>query len=312
MIRTRVAVMGALLSACIFTGPRKQYAPPAAAAKAETGATAAILRDVPAGADLLIEIDLERLYGNSTIGAIAHRALARPADELRVPGLVLPRGQAPLEHARALVMAAYAVGTADAVTATYVVTQDEVPGATSLGDGVVVLAPPAFVDRARLVMAGASDAIARDAAFMSLRARAMPAGAPGSTVRATARLGLDARVALAPVLGPDLAPATLSLWLDVVDDAAVVAIVDGHDAAGGGGERLQIALERVRIALAGSTTLLQLGLAPVVRGAQLSRRGDVVTLIATIGPHRLGEVASRLSAANSVAAPQPASYPPAP
>src|SRR5207302_8947764 len=99
---------------------------------------------------------------------------------------------------------------------------------------------------------------------------------------------------LAPVVGPDLAPASLSLWADVVDDAALVAILDGHDAAGGGGERLQVALERTRVAMAGSTTLLQLGLAPAVKDARIERSGDLIRVVATIGPRRLGEIAATL------------------
>jgi hypothetical protein len=113
-------------------------------------------------------------------------------------------------------------------------------------------------------------------------------------LRATARLGLDARVALVPVLGPDVAPASMSVWADVADDAALVAILDGHDAEPGGGSRLLVALERMRVALAGSTTLLHLGLAPTVREATFTRAGDLVRVVATIGPKRLGALVQAL------------------
>lgn len=284
-----------LLSACIFTGPRAKYAVPHGGVSAlPRTAGDALLAYVPAGADVIVEIDLARLYANPTIGPAATRALAAPGEDVKLPGLIVPRGVSPLAGASIVVMAAYAVGTADATTATIVATKGPVPGGVSIADGVIALAPPPMIARVQDVAAGRAASIATDAAFLALRARAMPAGAPGATLRATARLGLDARVALAPVLGPDLAPASVSVWADLADDAALVALLDGHDAAAGGGSRLLVALERSRVALAGSTTLLQLGLAPTVREATFTRAGDVVRVVATIGPKRLRALAAAL------------------
>jgi hypothetical protein len=246
------------------------------------------------------------------VGPLARAALARPAGPI-LPGVMLPGGgDAPLARATVVVLAAYQVGTADAATVTLVATRGEIAGASRIADGVVALGPPALVARCAAVAAGHGDSAAGEAELIALRARAMPAGVPGASLRATARLSLDARVALAPVLGPDLAPASLSLWADVVDDAAAVAILDARDPAGGGGERTQVALERLRIALAGSTALLQLGLAPVVRGARVVRKGDRLEVVATVAPARLVEVTSRLSRALGVAAAAGGSYPPSP
>ena len=310
MSRGPAAVLA--IAAAVAAGCSVKVRRPGAVRVPERAATTgdAILKDVPAGADLLVELDLTRLYENATVGAVARAWLGRPAPS--IPGLALPAGDAPLADARAVVLAAYGVGTADAAAATFVVTRHEVPGAVTIADGVVVLAPPPLVARIREVVAGKAPSAAGDRVLLALRARAMPAGATGAVVRATGRLGLDARVALGRVVGEDLAPANLSLWGDVADDLAVVAVLDGHDAAAGGGERLAAALGRVRVALAASVTLLDLGLAPPVRAIRVIRRGDLLEVVATVGPHRLAEAAKRLAArgaADGVAPGAAAAYP---
>jgi hypothetical protein len=289
-----VALAAALCGACVFTGARSQYVPKGKAAAAAAGADA-LLADVPAGADLLVELDLARLYANPTVGAVAKRALAGPSSEgVQLPGFLMPQGAAPLAKATRVVMAAYAVGTHDATTVTLVETRGDVPNGVAVAEGVVALGPPEMISRVKEAADGRAPAVTSDRAMMVTRARAMPDGAPGATVRATARLGMDARVALQPLIGADLAPASLSLWADVADDAALVAILDGHDDAGGGGQRLYVALERMRVALAGSTSLLQLGLAPVIREATFVRSGDVVKIVVTIGPKRLNQLVAKL------------------
>jgi hypothetical protein len=291
----KALLLAALCGACVFTGARSQYAPKARPGGATVvPGTDALLADVPDGADVLVELDLGRLYANPTVGAVAKRALAAPAADVTLPGFIVPQGAAPLARATMVVMAAYAVGTHDAATVTIIATKGEVPNGVAIADGVVALGPPELVARVKDAAAGRTGAITGDHAMMVTRARAMPDGAPGATLRATARLGMDARVALQPLIGADLAPASLSLWADVADDAALVAIVDGHDDAGGGGQRLYVALERMRVALAGSTSLLQLGLAPVIREATFVRSGDVVKVVATIGPKRLNELVAKL------------------
>jgi hypothetical protein len=291
----RIVLVAAACGACVFTGPRENYVPRGAAAAARSaGAGDALLGDLPSGADVLIELDLARLYANPTVGAAAKRALAAPPADLQLPGFLVPKGAAPLANATAVVMAAYAVGTHDATTVTLIATRGEVPNGVAIADGVIALGPPEVIARVKDAAAGRTEPITRDRAMMTTRARAMPDGAPGATLRATARLGLDARVALQPLIGSDLAPASLSLWVDVADDAALVAIVDGHDEAGGGGQRLLVALERLRVGLSASTMLLQLGLAPVIREATFVRSGDVVKVVATIGPKRLGQLVAKL------------------
>ncbi len=311
----RRAALALALVACGHAAAPQAPGPIAIPARAPTAGDALLAR-VPAGADLLIELDLARAIANPVVGGAARAwldpppGLARPIPSL--PGVALGAPMAPLSGVRTLVIVAYGIGRGTPEAATLLVTDREVPGAIALGDGVVALGPPALIARLLEVGRGERPALTTDRAFLVLRARAMPRAAPGATARLTARLDLDARVALGAVVGGDLAPASLSVWADVADDAAAVAIADGQDAALDGGERLAAALARARIALAGSTALLHLGLLPAVKAARITRTGDRVELVATIGPRRLAEVASRLAAAGAVAAPPPAAYSPPP
>ena len=100
-----LAAGACLFTACIFTGPRSSYTavPKGAPAIARTAGDE-LLKYVPAGAQLVIEIDLARLYENPTIGAAATRAIAAPD-----ASLIVPRVDAPLANARMVVLAAYDV-----------------------------------------------------------------------------------------------------------------------------------------------------------------------------------------------------------
>jgi hypothetical protein len=57
----------------------------------------------------------------------------------------------------------------------------------------------------------------------------MPERAEGAAVRVTALLDAEARVSAAGRLVLDEVPATVSLWLDVADDAALIALLGGSD-----------------------------------------------------------------------------------
>ena len=70
----------------------------------------AVLAQLPGGADLLVELDLARLRGNPTVGALAEQLLADPA-----AGLVLST-DAPLARADSVVIAGYDLGTSGAHT----------------------------------------------------------------------------------------------------------------------------------------------------------------------------------------------------
>ncbi|MCB9562763.1 MAG: hypothetical protein H6708_20370 [Kofleriaceae bacterium] len=95
---------------------------------------------------------------------------------------------------------------------------------------MVALAPPDWVAWLAAAAAGDVATAAGDDALRALRAAAMPARADGAALRVTARLGFDARISLAGLVGVEVAPAAVSVWGDVADDLAVVAVLDGEDA----------------------------------------------------------------------------------
>jgi hypothetical protein len=125
----------------------------------------------------------------------------------------------------------------------------------------------------------------------------MPEKATGAVLRVTARLGFDARVALASALDLDAAPASVSIWGDVADDLAVVADVDASDGGGAVGDQVgdavAAAIEVWRDQLAGRAEIVALGLRPAVETIQVAPRGEDVHVVALVGPRRLSRVVRR-------------------
>jgi hypothetical protein len=269
-----------------------------------------VLRYLPAGADLLFELDLARVRQNAVIGEAVTRWLTVLAAETDAEsdgdsglpaGTVADLARAPLLGAQLVVLAAYGVGTEAAATATLVVGAGDIPGAVAIADGVAILAPPELARRAEAATAGAEPSLVTDHELLTLRTAAMPEKAEGAALRGAGRLDFDARVALAAATGAQAAPQTLSLWADVVDDAALIAVVDGADGdgkeRGAGGARLAASLERVREQLLGLDAVRATGLGPAVRRVAIERKGDTVRVVALIGPKRLRRAAERLGAA---------------
>jgi hypothetical protein len=185
---------------------------------------------------------------------------------------------------------------------------------------VIAVGPAALVDVAvARAGAGAEGLGEVDAELRALRAAAMPAQADGAVVRITARLGFDARVALAAAVGVDVAPATLSVWADVADDLAVIARLGAGAEAGAGAEtdaRAEVAALREMAAdalgaVAGLPASRRLGVAPAVRAATLTAGDDGVAVIALIGPRRLARAVDRARAALPAAATPPGADDPA-
>ncbi len=73
----------------------------------------ALLTSLPAGAEILVELDLARLRANPIIGGIATDLLAAPPAIAGAP-------EAPIDGATAVALAAYRVGTPAATTITVV------------------------------------------------------------------------------------------------------------------------------------------------------------------------------------------------
>jgi len=290
--------------------PATPVAPPAG--------TERLLAMLPQGAEIVLEVDLARLRGNPVIGAVVTRALAgpdAPAGAASQGGLAAAwlRGalrrdaageamESPLAIADQLVLAAYGVGTAQAATLAVLGARREVAGATRLADGAYALGPPEWVEQAvqRVALAGGA-AIRPAPELLELRAHAMPADAPGASLRMTARLPFDARVALARQTGLEVAPAQVSAWGDVVDDAALIIDCDATDpgsAPGGAGRgdasrRLAATLRTVLAGIADLPAIRQLGLPSSLAGARLVARGSWVRAIIAIGPEHLRRVVER-------------------
>ncbi len=93
----------------------------------------------------------------------------------------------------------------------------------------VALAPPDLLARFEASSAGQADTLDHDDRFMRLRDAAMPEKAEHAALRLTADLSFEARLGLGRLLGVDAVPVAASVWGDVADDLAVVALLSGDD-----------------------------------------------------------------------------------
>ncbi len=286
-------------------------APPITAAARPAAPTAGdrILPLLPAGAQVIVEIDLARLRANPVVGALVARALA--SDDL--PGLPTGTPGSPLAQADVVVLASYGVGTSQAATLTVLVTTAPVEGAIRLADDLVVLGPPAWTAQVEARAALATVAAAQGTrsvplvaapALLRLRDQAMPPKAPGAALRVTATLSFEARVALARQTGLDAPPARLSVWADVVDDLAIIIDADADDPGdrkpikkgARRTDRLETGLRGLLAAVAEVPAIRALGLPVSLRRARLVAKGSWVRTIISIGPTHLGRVVQRARA----------------
>ena len=306
-------------------GDRRGALPvPPAAAPAPT-VSERMIAMLPQGAQVIIEVDLARLRASPVVGDVVTRALAaRTAELAGVPA-------SPLAIADQIVLAAYGVGTAQAATVTVLASPRELPGATKLADGFYAVGPPDWVDQAQQRVALASTgeikfALTADPEMLALRRHAMPDKAPGASVRLTARLPFDARISLARQTGLDAAPAQVSAWADVADDAALIVDCDAADPGdrrpderrSDAAKRLEATLRGALAAVADQPAIRLLGLPSSFAGAKLVTRGSWVRAIVAIGPLHLQRIVERaavllreLPAVPTPAPPTPRAEPPA-
>ena len=155
-------------------------------------------------------------------------------------------------------------------------------GGELLDEHTFLYGPPA--EREKLHAGGAS--LAGDDEFLALRAQAMPSHATGSVLRLTARLGQSARISAAGKLGVDEMPATISAWLDLADDAALIALLGGDDES----DAVRLA-DLVRAAGARAERMLPAWIPHGRTGgeAKTQTSGRTCRVIWTLGPRRLGE-----------------------
>lgn len=327
-MRRLLAVVVVMAAAC---GHRAKPAAPVVPAKPQTLAerTLAVL---PEGAQIVIELDLARLRANQVVGDVATKVFADVSIDakLRLPGTGAPAtgssstAGSPLAHADLVVLASYGVGTQQATTLTLLATKDDVAGGTRLTPELVALGPDEWIRqleaRAGIAARCPPDAVAAGSCgplhpsdeLMRLRDHAMPDEAPGATLRVTAMLSFDARVAMARQVGVELAPARLSVWADVVDDFAMV--IDA-DAADPGDKTKKDAVERMRAGIralmdeaANEPALRVLGISSALTDARFVEQKTWVRAIVAIGPRQLARVIERAKAllpANTPSPPPP-------
>nr|HEX4318054.1 hypothetical protein [Kofleriaceae bacterium] len=259
-----------------------------------------LVRLLPDGAQIVVEVDLALLRANPVIGGVVKRALARVAvqdDTAQLPGkLALPT--APLADTDQIVFAAYGVGTANADTLTLLATTDDVPGARRVAPGVLAIGTDSWVDQVQARAAiDARTPLTVPEELQRLRDHAMPHDAPGAAVRAVARLSFDARVALARQTGIAVAPAELSLWGDVVDDLVIVVDADAVDPGDKRGsaavKQLGATVHAALAALAGTELATALGVPNSLTDARQVEQGTWVRTIVSIGPKHLQRVVAR-------------------
>lgn len=252
-----------------------------------------IVNLLPNGAQIVLELDLARLRTNAVIGETVTKALAAPLADL--PGDVpVP----PLAVADTVVFASYGVGTSNAATIVVISSKQELADAARLGDNLYAMGPPEWI---RQLEARAAVALGKpvqaEEALLRLRERAMPAAAPGASLRVTARLPFDARVALAKDSGLESAPAALSIWADVVDDFVVIidanAVDPGEKKVKQANARLERLLRTALRALAEEPKLRALGLSSSISRARMTAGGTWIRTIIAVGPQHLKRIVER-------------------
>ncbi len=277
---------------------------------------------LPAGAQVVVELDVERARQSETIGALVQTLLdqdqvAAAAGSLSSITGADKLGDAPLSEIRALVIASYAVGTSEAYTLTLVRSTGDATalahqlGAVVLEGGLAVLGPPDVTNeiaerqRARAATSAAATAsggftarkladFALPISFFELRARPMPEAATGAVLRVTAELPFDARLALSRLTNLDPPPARLALWADVADDAALLVWADSAEPDDPKATaRLAAALRGVVTELANDSRVAALGLSASLRALELETAGSWARLTIIIGPQRLTRAVRR-------------------
>jgi len=246
-----------------------------------------LLAFAPAGAEAVIELDMQRLRDNAAVGGL----LAATRGAALAPGL----GFDPVHDADVIVLCAYDLGSASADTLTLVKSAklSAMAGAKRLAPGIVAVASPELRKKALATKGGALPSLAADREFLSTRDRAVPDGAPGASLRLTARLDFDARVSMARVFDLDRVPTAISVWGDVVDDLAVVALLaaEGPKEAQALGKAAKASLARV----AAHPWVRRLVLGYLFESVSVKIGKNGTQLVLWIDPQRLSLLSKRLT-----------------
>lgn len=98
---------------------------------------------------------------------------------------------------------------------------------------------------------------------------------------------------LARILAVEQVPRTISVWGDVIDDLAVVALIGGKDKDEG--RRLARAARKWKIRFARDKTVRKLRLSQFVRGIDIKVVGRFAHVVLLIGPKALNKLIKRLA-----------------
>ena len=274
---TRVLLLAVALTAC--GSKNRPGAKPVEVPTRKPTAGDRILRHAPAGADAILEIDLARLRKNEVVGPLVVAVTA--AGE--VGGDLIAIGDAVL-------VASYRIGQTDAGQLVFVAGSraGELRGAHRIDDGLVAFGPPALLRQVDAVGAGQGASLVADRPLLRARALAMPAAAQGASLRIAADLPFDARLALAKRLEVDVVPEWISVWFDVADDLAGVALLGGGDDADP--KDLVTAVSRLRDRLAGAESVQRVGLDALLEDVRIEPTGPDARVVLVVGPRRLSRV----------------------
>jgi hypothetical protein len=103
-----------------------------------------------------------------------------------------------------------------------------------------------------------------------------------------ADLPFDARLALAKSLEVDVVPDWISVWLDVADDMAGIALLGGGDDAEP--DDLVTAVTRLRDRLYSAESVQRVGLDALLEDVQVMAQGNDARVVLVVGPRRLARL----------------------
>jgi hypothetical protein len=279
------AVAALAVAGAVACGGGGNDAPPPRYPQAQLAreATAAdpLLAMAPEGANLVVEIDVARLRDNAVVGELFAAFTAEAPPQF-----------AGLAGADVVVLVSYDVGDPEAGSLLIVRGGTAPDGAVRLDDTTAATGPPELVARVEALQGGHGGSVADDDKLMLLRDSAMPAKATSASVRVTARLDFDSRVGLSGMMDLDMVPSAISVWGDVVDDLAVVALLSGEEITDGKHLAELVKEWRSRAARHGVTEAWSVGY--LLDRVQVEYTGNLARATFVVGPRALERVVQRL------------------
>ena len=280
MTRARAYAAAALVS-CLAACGGSARAPRRPTARPEsTFGAPDLVAMVPPEAEWVLELDLARVRANAAVGNTV-LTFAEATDGRARAAL----GLNPLLDADHAVIASFPGTEGPAILFLFrgekITAAPARPDAVAIDAHTVAIGPEGPRQAARAAAAGKRASIFDDADFNDLRDAVIPSGAPGASVRLTARLPFGRRIAVASQLDLDEAPARLSVWGDVADDLVIIMRADAErpDAARRLAESSEKKLaEVVRVILPGGRV-------------QVKPERTLVRVIVEVGPRALAELA---------------------